>query len=201
MFIAVPPSGHGRDRDGYEWVRGYFLFLYTLTYESYWTFNGTVVSRQALTEDEMNHTVHGQPRKFPFAPYGIKEPMPGKLFLVSGRTEKNYHGGTAIRGIVLGSLKLAACGHSMMGSKTKKLPNGAEFNFQASGSYGGDGLPCDATPELWPYLHDLPIELQDTFWRGEGGHNTAGSEGPAVKEWARANLKKLTKFSSPTKTV
>jgi hypothetical protein len=61
-----------------------------------------------------------------------------------------------------------------------------------SGCYGNDGLPDDPDPYpgLWERLIPVPEELTDAFWQG-GGHNSCGSEGPAMHEWAVDNEKKL----------
>ena len=74
---------------------------------------------------------------------------------------------------------------------------GAQRRMGLSGSYGSDGLPIDLTrysaaDEIWARFKPIPQELQDAFWAG-GGHNCAGSEGPAFKAWARENLATLRK--------
>lgn len=90
-----------------------------------------------------------------------------------------------------------------------------------SGTYGHDGLPLSAYshgdyipaaklgdpctygpetedyPGLWNQLHPVPAELQAVFWNG-GGHNSSGSEGPAMREWALANIKTLSKLRKVT---
>ena len=69
------------------------------------------------------------------------------------------------------------------------------FHIWLSGAYGHDGLPIDADqyPGLWEHLHPVPADLTEAFWKG-GGHNSAGSEGPQMKEWAESKIKELTKL-------
>lgn len=46
---------------------------------------------------------------------------------------------------------------------------------------------------LWDRLHPVPPDLTEAFWRG-GGHNSAGAEGPAMRQWAENNLRDLGKL-------
>jgi hypothetical protein len=80
---------------------------------------------------------------------------------------------------------LAQCGHFMMGT----VSVGA-CRISLSGSYGHDGLPLTAPAGIWERLHPVPKDLQDAFWSG-GGHNSAGSEAPALRAWALAHFKDL----------
>lgn len=62
-----------------------------------------------------------------------------------------------------------------------------------SGSYGADGLTCDyedLTPAARAKLTEVPTEVAEQFWKGEGGHNCAGSEGPVMREWAKRTFRK-----------
>lgn len=61
-----------------------------------------------------------------------------------------------------------------------------------------DGLPLDAPAELWPLLHPVPEDIAEKYWASLGGHNSAGSEGPFLRDWAVANIKKLTRFNEGT---
>lgn len=61
-----------------------------------------------------------------------------------------------------------------------------------SGSYGSDGLTLDAPEGVWEKLVPVPDELAVQFWNG-GGHNSSGSEGPAMRKWAQDNLAALRK--------
>jgi hypothetical protein len=83
--------------------------------------------------------------------------------------------------------RLHQFGHFMMG---KALVGPHQISL--SGCYGDDGLPIDPDPYpgLWERLVPLPPELVESFWKG-GGHNTCGSEGPAVHKWAEENAKAL----------
>lgn len=79
-------------------------------------------------------------------------------------------------------------GHWMMGSARI-----GPCRLGVSGTYGDDGLPMDGRKlpdEVWGKLVVVPAELTEKFWGG-GGHNCAGSEGPAMVEWAKENLAKL----------
>lgn len=49
----------------------------------------------------------------------------------------------------------------------------------------------ERAPGLWERLHPLPDELVDRFWTSSSGHNAPGEEGPALREWALANLNML----------
>ncbi len=59
-----------------------------------------------------------------------------------------------------------------------------------SGSYGSDGLPGDyerLTLAARAKLVEIPAELTEMFWQG-GGHNCAGNEAAAMREWALKTL-------------
>lgn len=87
------------------------------------------------------------------------------------------------------SVRMSQCGHFMMGSAQL-----GQYRITLSGSYGSDGLTCDHDkyPGLWETLIPVPADLAAQFWNG-GGHNSAGREAPAMREWARANLQALRK--------
>lgn len=68
-------------------------------------------------------------------------------------------------------------GHWMMGS--------ANINghwHTVSGAYGSDGLPMDVD-KLPRDAVQVPPELHEA-WNKGGGWNSAGSEAPAMREWA-----------------
>jgi hypothetical protein len=117
--------------------------------------------------------------------------------------------------------KMRQCGHFMMASCEIRSPEArAEtctvsehtklqypdfwrvrdglYRVSLSGTYGADGLTIDADqyPGLWERLHPLPDELVAAFWQG-GGHNSAGSEGPAIHRWARDNHRRLSRLAGP----
>lgn len=78
-------------------------------------------------------------------------------------------------------VSLNQCGHWMIG--TARI---AGQSITVSGSYGGDGLPKDyekLTPAARQKLTEVPADLAEQFWNG-GGHNTAGAEAPAMRQWA-----------------
>lgn len=83
-------------------------------------------------------------------------------------------------------VRMHQCGHFMMG--------GAMFGRRrlgVSGTYGCDGLPTSVGEE-YATMVDVPRELDQQMRKG-GGHNSAGSEGPSMREWARANFDVLRK--------
>jgi hypothetical protein len=59
-----------------------------------------------------------------------------------------------------------------------------------SGSYGGDGLTCTVPDAVYNRGIELPAELRNA-WNSGGGWNSAGSEAPAMRQWALANLAAL----------
>ncbi len=76
-------------------------------------------------------------------------------------------------------------GHWMMG--TARI--GGQ-SVSASGAYGNDGLPCDfekLTPKARLLLVEVPEDVTAKFWAG-GGHNCAGNEAYAMREWAMGAL-------------
>ncbi len=70
------------------------------------------------------------------------------------------------------------CGHWMMGSA-----RAFGHRISLSGSYGGDGLPTSVPQEVYDRATPVPQELIDA-WNKGGGWNSAGSEAPAMAEWA-----------------
>lgn len=89
---------------------------------------------------------------------------------------------TPIYGVVR-TVALKQCGHFMMG-RARILGK----SYFVSGAYGNDGLPMtvDVIP---PDAKQLPHDLYEA-WRNGGGWNSAGSEAPAMAEWARKELLK-----------
>ena len=104
-------------------------------------------------------------------------------------------------------VSLHQLGHFMMGNARIVLGANESLKLTLSGDYGHDGLPINIdtlrehllvngnvvssdVPEkaskLWDRLHVLPPLLVKAFWDG-GGHNAAGSEGPALHAWAVKN--------------
>lgn len=78
---------------------------------------------------------------------------------------------------VIRRVALRQLGHWMMGSA-----NIGGHWHTISGAYGNDGLPMDV--EVLPRdAIPLPDDLATAFWEG-GGHNCAGREWPALREWA-----------------
>jgi len=66
-------------------------------------------------------------------------------------------------------------------------------SISVSGCYGCDGLPCSVPLEVYNRAPmTLPAKLVEA-WNKGGGWNSAGSEGPAVRQWANDNLDELRK--------
>jgi hypothetical protein len=78
--------------------------------------------------------------------------------------------------------KMTQMGPWMMGQASIK-----GHKFTLSGSYGGDGLTCDVPRVLWELATPCPPELIEEWTEG-GGHNSAGSEAPAMRMWAKELL-------------
>ncbi len=73
---------------------------------------------------------------------------------------------------------LHQCGHWMMGSA-----RAFGHRITISGAYGADGLPRSVPQEVYDKAVPVPQELVDA-WNKGGGWNSAGSEAPAMVEWA-----------------
>jgi hypothetical protein len=84
---------------------------------------------------------------------------------------------------VVRKVALRQLGHFMMG----RVRIGSKW-YSVSGAYGNDGLimDVDALPKD---AVKLPAELYDA-WNKGGGHNSAGSEAPAMREWALKTFQK-----------
>jgi len=89
----------------------------------------------------------------------------------------------------VGRVTLKQLGHFMMGS----LRIGNQW-LTVSGTYGSDGNTMDYEKVLPQYRHHLvevPTAIADIFWAGEGGWNSAGSEGPAMHKYGMSLLRDL----------
>lgn len=87
-------------------------------------------------------------------------------------------GGGPIRAFVINNVRMEQCGHFMMASPIYK-----GYKLSLSGAYGNDGGPLSVDKELYDKAVPLPQELYDA-WNKGGGWNGAGSEAPAMAEWA-----------------
>lgn len=76
------------------------------------------------------------------------------------------------------------------------------YKLSLSGTYGGDGLPIATAArdekaafvrKLWDQLNPVPPDILALFWNDDG-HNSCGKNGPAIRDWAVANLKELSKL-------
>jgi len=107
------------------------------------------------------------------------------LLLILPKTHQRMH--EPIKAIVQ-KVALSQCGHWMMG-KARIYGH----SITVSGSYGGDGLICDVPDEVYDRASVvLPGALYDA-WNKGGGHNSCGSEAPAMRRWANENLVQLKK--------
>lgn len=79
---------------------------------------------------------------------------------------------------IVRKVALRQLGHWMMG--TARI---AGKSVTISGAYGGDGLGVTVQPEIYALGVDVPPELYEA-WNNGGGHNSFGSEAPAMREWA-----------------
>ena len=76
-------------------------------------------------------------------------------------------------------------GHFMMG-----FARVLGHRITLSGSYGADGLVCTVPDAVYDAGVELPGELREA-WNTGNGWNSAGSEAPAIRKWALANLAAL----------
>lgn len=83
--------------------------------------------------------------------------------------------------------KMSQLGHFMMAQASIK-----GYKFTMSGSYGGMGLTCDVPRVIYKLGTPCPPELIEA-WSNGGGWNSAGSEAPAMREWA---LKLMDKYET-----
>lgn len=58
-------------------------------------------------------------------------------------------------------------------------------SITVSGAYGGDGLPCSVSRNVYDAGVPLPDALYEA-WAHGGGWNSAGSEAQAMREWAQS---------------
>lgn len=90
----------------------------------------------------------------------------------------------AIRAIVR-HVRMGQMGPWMMGTARVQ-----HYTLGLSGSYGGDGMPTLVAPAVYAQGIDLPQDLYEA-WNVGNGHNSAGSEAPLMRAWARENLDTL----------
>ncbi len=80
-------------------------------------------------------------------------------------------------------VRMRQLGHFMMGSARI-----GSQRITLSGSYGSDGLPVSVPDEVYQMGAELPGELYNA-WNNGGGWNGAGSEAPAMRQWALATFR------------
>jgi hypothetical protein len=104
----------------------------------------------------------------------------GQFLVLFGSKKEGLYG-------IVRHVSMRQCGQFMGG--TLHL---GDQEVSLSGTYGGDGLPLSLYEvRSWNRgcLTKLPPEIEEAYWKGEGGHNSAGSEGLTLHEWGKALLK------------
>ena len=99
--------------------------------------------------------------------------------------QPGYNHKAPIRAIVR-KVAMRQFGHFMMGIARIK-----GHSITLSGSYGADGLTCNVPQDVYDQGIVLPDDLVQA-WNKGGGWNSAGSEAPMMRKWARENLSILT---------
>jgi hypothetical protein len=112
------------------------------------------------------------------------EPCNGSGYLGPSGKQSRYVHHTEIRALVR-KVAMSQRGHWMMG-RARVFGH----SLSLSGSYGGDGLTVTVPREIFDRAVPIPPELHEA-WNKGGGHNSAGNEALAMRDWALANLDKL----------
>jgi hypothetical protein len=99
-------------------------------------------------------------------------------FLVLVQPDNPSTGKEPIKALVRHT-SLRQCGHFMMGEC-----RAFGHRITLSGAYGNDGLVTTVPAAVYEKAVLLPAELIAAWSKG-GGWNSAGSEGPEMREWAR----------------
>ena len=172
MFVKTTRRGYHL-RHGHQYAAGYFLLL-TLPEErdAEW-----LAERERVMQVAIPKTLAlGRPAWE--WQYRLKE-----LGLDPQYGEVTYHPPiTDMRGFIRFAW-LRQSGHWMVG----RCSVGECLDIPLSGSYGADGLPRDLPRATWEQGIQLPAELCHA-WNNGGGHNSSGSEGPSMREWATTNF-------------
>jgi hypothetical protein len=116
---------------------------------------------------------------------GTEQCIAQARFLLLVQPEGYEHRNEPIRALVR-KVALHQCGHFMMG-KARTFGH----SITVSGSYGGDGLPCNVPMEVYEKAVDVPQELIEAWDKG-GGWNSCGSEAPLMRDWALKTFKEKT---------
>lgn len=106
------------------------------------------------------------------------------LILMTNKNEpvNPVTGEYAVRAIVR-FVAMHQLGHFMMG--TARI---GRKSITLSGTYGNNGLLCDVDTDTFNHGTPLPDELYQQWAHSTDGWNSAGSEGPSIRQWAKANL-------------
>ena len=86
---------------------------------------------------------------------------------------------------IVRKVAMQQCGHFMMG-----YARAFGHIITISGTYGADGLCRSVDREVWDKAVEVPDWLYEEWAHGKGW-NSAGSEGPAMRQWALENFEAL----------
>jgi hypothetical protein len=90
-------------------------------------------------------------------------------------------------------------GNFMMGKVAIKCPSREDaIALSLSGSFGNDNLPIACPDGLWDYLHPVPQDVADHYWKTPEG-NEPGHGAKAIYDWTQTqgdSLQRLRKGSS-----
>lgn len=114
-------------------------------------------------------------------------------FLIMTQSDRANYRELGIRCFVR-KVALEQVGHWMMG--TARIYG---HSVTISGAYGNDGLTKNVSHELFLEGYPLPDPLYKAWATDTAGWNSAGSEGPSIREWAVAHLHYLTPSGTVSK--
>ena len=97
----------------------------------------------------------------------------------------DYEGMRVPMRAIVRKVALEQCGHWMMG-----FAHAFGHRITLSGAYGADGLSKNVDRAVWDKAVEVPEWLYEKWAKGEGW-NSAGEEGPDMRQWALDNFKEL----------
>jgi|GEM_PF-5242292 len=121
----------------------------------------------------------------------------GEFLLIATGPEALVQTRPEIRALILPKVHMKQIGQFMMANV--EISEGAENlgTLTISGTFGGDGLPCDLafksgiqTEELWKKMHPIPPEIVEAFWQD--------SRIP-VQFWGRTHRAELLRWATEAK--
>lgn len=172
MFLSCEVA----HKNGGQWAKGIFLIL---------ALPKTRIPRWYATQKAVQQRCEAEAMNEGQSPWAWRGYLT-KQEQLEGYGEALYHPPfTLLRAAAVDDVVLRQSGHFMVGS-TRLM--GRQIHL--SGSYGEDGLPKTLDRAVWEKMVPLPEDLCNALAKGDG-HNSAGSEGPAIRSWAIQNLEKL----------